>query len=846
MEDLNTIETVDTSPFKHLCMTIGELPASFVDSMTYYECLAWLVNYLQNTVIPTVNNNAESVEELQAAFVTLKNYVDNYFDNLDVQEEIDNKLDEMAEDGTIINLIKQYVDPIYQAYQAQIDSTVEAQNIAINGQNGRIDIIESKVNTLGSGTPAGVYASVDALTAADPDHTKIYVVTADGKWYYYNSGWTAGGTYQSQGIGKDIDWPNETNALLDLQNITVSNVNTSALEWEQGSLSSGNGSPQTSTTRIRSSVAIKFDSSTINVNFSSSYKMRAYAYSDNTYDHFVEVSNWITTAGNVTVNTAYYYRFIFAYANDDTIDTDSYSSLEIFNAKNNIKDTVISLDNRVDSLEEPIEFGKLSDDLSENILNLEDQELKSKLDVVQGSIQSTTGNLTNTSTRIRSDNTLHFNTDSVTCSIESGYGFNIFAYSDAIQVSNKFVERLENDWITTTYTFTPDPDYFYRFVVRKSDDSDILPSAISNFSIKEAVNHVEEAVDNLYKEKNNHPKLVCHRGMTCIRSENTLPAYYVCGRYGIKYVKCDIQVTADGQYVCSHQEKMQYPFVTPADNAYINTLTLSQIQSNYYISGPMFDTPYNQELRMPSFEQALTCFRESDIVPMIDMKTGTDYQAVYDILVKYGFKDNIIMLTSRKEVLNAFYAIDPNVKLFLWNNYSDANMTYLKKFKNAHVGFFTDYDDLSADRVKYMHRQGFEVGTYPINDYTYIQNAIDMGCDYIQSDSCQFGMKSDLTPKNLEYTVIGTGNYQNIIPDNQANIFVDYLQLEIEVFYRTGYTLTITIGEKEYVDNQPNVWHKIKLQKIKLNGGLATYIECTDPNFMWIDRRLTLYTSKAA
>lgn len=110
VEDLKTIDTLDLSPFKKLVMTIGELPTSFVESMTYYEALAWLVNYLENQVIPTVNNNAEAVEELQAAFVTLKNYVDNYFDNLDVQEEINNKLDEMAEAGELSEIITDYLN----------------------------------------------------------------------------------------------------------------------------------------------------------------------------------------------------------------------------------------------------------------------------------------------------------------------------------------------------------------------------------------------------------------------------------------------------------------------------------------------------------------------------------------------------------------------------------------------------------------------------------------------------------------------------------------------------------------------------------------------------------------
>lgn len=109
-EELKTIDTVDTSPFKKMVMTIGELPTSFVDSMTYYEMLAWLCNYLQNTVIPAVNNNGEAVEELQNLFIELKSYVDNYFDNLDVQEEINNKLDEMADDGTLQEIITDYLN----------------------------------------------------------------------------------------------------------------------------------------------------------------------------------------------------------------------------------------------------------------------------------------------------------------------------------------------------------------------------------------------------------------------------------------------------------------------------------------------------------------------------------------------------------------------------------------------------------------------------------------------------------------------------------------------------------------------------------------------------------------
>ena len=75
MNDNLNKEVITLPPFKRLCMTIGELPSSYVETMTYYESLLWFCNYLGKTVIPTINNNAEAVEELQTKYIELKDYV---------------------------------------------------------------------------------------------------------------------------------------------------------------------------------------------------------------------------------------------------------------------------------------------------------------------------------------------------------------------------------------------------------------------------------------------------------------------------------------------------------------------------------------------------------------------------------------------------------------------------------------------------------------------------------------------------------------------------------------------------------------------------------------------------
>lgn len=110
MSNLNELKPVgNLSLFTRFCCTIGNLPSSYMVSLTYEEQLLWLCDYLQNTVIPSVNTNAEAVKELQELYVKLKDYVDNYFENLDIQNEINIKLQQMIDDGTLQQIMNQFI-----------------------------------------------------------------------------------------------------------------------------------------------------------------------------------------------------------------------------------------------------------------------------------------------------------------------------------------------------------------------------------------------------------------------------------------------------------------------------------------------------------------------------------------------------------------------------------------------------------------------------------------------------------------------------------------------------------------------------------------------------------------
>ena len=147
----------DLKPFRFWCQKV--LPLVYDDSLSYYELLCKVVDYLNKTMedVETLEGDISSIYE---AYEQLETYVNEYFDNLDVQEEINNKLDEMAEDGSLTSILIPIV------------------------QNAMIPVFVSSTSQM-------------------TDTTKIYVLSPDGYMYYYtDNGWMNSGVIYGVSSGE--------------------------------------------------------------------------------------------------------------------------------------------------------------------------------------------------------------------------------------------------------------------------------------------------------------------------------------------------------------------------------------------------------------------------------------------------------------------------------------------------------------------------------------------------------------------------------------------------------------------------------------------------------------------
>lgn len=100
----------------------GQFPYSNFHDMN----MDWVLRHMRELIDSWMeyNENWNTWQnDINAAFNDLKEYVNTYFDNLDVQDEINNKLDEMLASGEFANILAEYASPKIKYYITTDDFT---------------------------------------------------------------------------------------------------------------------------------------------------------------------------------------------------------------------------------------------------------------------------------------------------------------------------------------------------------------------------------------------------------------------------------------------------------------------------------------------------------------------------------------------------------------------------------------------------------------------------------------------------------------------------------------------------------------------------------------------------
>lgn len=104
------VENVE-KPFVNYMQKV--IPLAFNESLSYYEQLCLILNYIKNEITPSLNTLIDEYSGLVNSVEKLQKYIDDYFNSEDFNNKIttaiDTKLNAMANSGELENIITAYL-----------------------------------------------------------------------------------------------------------------------------------------------------------------------------------------------------------------------------------------------------------------------------------------------------------------------------------------------------------------------------------------------------------------------------------------------------------------------------------------------------------------------------------------------------------------------------------------------------------------------------------------------------------------------------------------------------------------------------------------------------------------
>ena len=207
---ITKITLLDREPFKRMVSTVGNLPTSFVDSMSYYEMLAWLCQYITETIVPKINEDSEEINQIQLDFIALKEEVEDAIKDIpqlradfealvirfdetlvalqaefdafkvEIEDDIDTQIAELR--TTLISLVNNYfesldskIDTEVARLEDEIDNIVIANTIVFNSLRGQETTLQVYLDDL-----AGLNRT-DAISASEYDGLELTATEYDAK-----------------------------------------------------------------------------------------------------------------------------------------------------------------------------------------------------------------------------------------------------------------------------------------------------------------------------------------------------------------------------------------------------------------------------------------------------------------------------------------------------------------------------------------------------------------------------------------------------------------------------------------------------------------------------------------
>lgn len=239
-------------------------------------------------------------------------------------------------------------------------------------------------------------------------------------------------------------------------------------------------------------------------------------------------------------------------------------------------------------------------------------------------------------------------------------------------------------------------------------------------------------MDTVKIQKNN-VKMVAHRGVSGLETENTCSAFVAAGNRSYFGVETDVHVTSDGRFVIIHDdwtgrvsgERVNIN-VEKSDFAEIEPIRLPDIDGSFG----------RRDIVIPQLNDYIAICRKYEKTCVLELKNHFD-PAVIEIMLgeirKTGYLSHIIFISFDLEnVVNLRRLLpDQPIQWLLCAPITDEIFGTLKQHR---LDLDVCWSELSAEIVSRLHAQGTLVNCWTVDDPAVAEKLVAMGVDFITTN----------------------------------------------------------------------------------------------------------------
>lgn len=232
------------------------------------------------------------------------------------------------------------------------------------------------------------------------------------------------------------------------------------------------------------------------------------------------------------------------------------------------------------------------------------------------------------------------------------------------------------------------------------------------------------------KINNGSTKMVAHRGLSGLETENTCPAFVAAGNRPYFGIETDTHQTADGVFVVIHDRTTGRVATEDIDVEQTAFEDVRKVQLHFKDGSERID------MRVPTLEEYLNICAAYGKVPVLELKQTFSPEAtawMVETCDRIVGLDNIIFISFHFDALVRVREArkDTNVQ-FLTNKPIDEEL--IARLKEHDFDLDIYYHCLTKEWIDRLHAEGIVVNCWTVDDPEAAEQLVSWGVDQITSN----------------------------------------------------------------------------------------------------------------